>query len=297
MTPVIQTKTEGLAPMIDISLINFINSLSSPWPWIAGLWGVVIGSFLNVCIFRIPEGTFFAKSRSYCRSCGANIPFYLNIPLVSYLFIRGRARCCNSKISIQYPLVELLTGIFFVALYIKYPFMMSSGAGSGGLVWHPADFLRALHGALFLCLLLICSVIDFRLMIIPDVISLPMIALSPLIALVHPDLTLKSSLFGVAAGFGIFYGIAWIYVLVRKEYGLGMGDVKLLAAMGGWLGVEAVLPIIFYGSLVGSVVGIGALIASRKVDLKTALPFGPFLALGAAIHLFWTNLMPELLGL
>lgn len=280
--------------MTEISWINLVSYLSSPWPWIAGLWGIAIGSFLNVCIYRIPEGTFFAKSRSYCRTCGAQIPFYLNVPILGYLFLRGRSQCCNTRISPQYPIVESVSGLIFMALAIKFPFISTP---SGGFEWHPADLIRALHGAVFLSALLVCSMIDFRLMIIPDVISLPMVALSPLVALVHPDLTLKSSLFGVAAGFGIFYSIAWIYLLVRKEYGLGMGDVKLLAAIGGWLGVESVLPVIFYGSLIGSFVGIGALVVSRKVDLKTALPFGPFLALGAAIHLFWANLMPNLLGL
>lgn len=280
--------------MLEKIPFNLASYIQTPWALWAGLLGAILGSFFNVCIYRIPMGTFFATTRSHCPNCGKLIPFYDNVPILSYLFLRGKARCCGVKISQQYLWVEVLSAVLFWWIYIKFPFMTSK---TGILEYHPATLLRALHAALFLSALLVCSFIDLNQMIIPDVISLPMIALSPLVAWLHPDLTIKSSMFGVLIGFGIFYGIAWIYVLIRKEYGLGMGDVKLLAAIGGWLGVEAILPTVFFGSILGSFVGLVALIFSRKVGLKTALPFGPFLAVGATIHLFWTDLLPQIVGL
>lgn len=279
--------------MLEILLLNLASYAFTPWAlWFAAC-GAVLGSFFNVCIYRIPAGSFFSSTRSRCPSCQKVIPFYDNIPIFSYLYLRGKARCCGSKISQQYLWVEVVSLLLFWGIYIKFPFFSSN---MGGIEYHPATMLRAVHAAIFLSLLLICSVIDLNHMIIPDVISLPMIVLSPLVAWLHPNLTLKSSLFGVFFGFAIFYGIAWAYVLVRKEYGLGMGDVKLLAAIGGWLGSEALMPTVFFGSILGSVIGLIALVVSRNVGLKTALPFGPFLAVGAAIHLFWTSLLPQLFG-
>jgi len=276
---------------LHLKLMAYILTPGAIW---AALFGAILGSFYNVCIYRIPLGTFFSTTRSQCPNCHRVIPFYDNLPILSYLVLRGKARCCGVKISQQYFWVEVVTAILFWVIYIKFPFISWT---SNGVEYHPATLLRAIHAMILLSALMICSVIDLNHMIIPDVISLPMILLSPIVAWFHPDLTLKSSLFGVVFGFGIFYVIAWAYVLIRKEYGLGMGDVKLLAAIGGWMGVEAILPTVFLGSILGSIIGIGSLVFSRKVGLKTALPFGPFLAVGASVHLFWTNLLPELFGL
>lgn len=161
----------------------------------------------------------------------------------------------------------------------------------GQLVIDSAEFLRFAHAAVFSSLLLICSVIDLEHQIIPDVISLPMIAVSPLVAWLHPELDLKSSLIGVFLGGGIFYAIAWIYVLIRKEYGLGLGDVKLLAAIGGWLGYQSILTTIFWASILGAVVGVICMIVSGTRDLKLKLPFGPFLSFAAIMfHLFGRTL-------
>ena len=121
--------------------------------------------------------------------------------------------------------------------------------------------------------------------IIPDVLSLPMIALTPLVVMLHPELSWRSGLIGVIAGGGIIYLIAWLYLLVRGREGMGMGDAKLLAAIGGWLGYQAIMPTLLVGSVLGSVVGIGAMLKSRQLNLQTELPFGPFLALGAALFL------------
>jgi leader peptidase (prepilin peptidase)/N-methyltransferase len=266
--------------------------LGTPLTWIVFLFGAIIGSFLNVCIFRIPEGTFFKEQRSVCRSCGAKIPFYLNVPIFSWLFLRGRTGCCKAPLSPQYPLVELVTAILMVVVYWTYPFVIVRG---GAIEYDYANMLRAAHGAIFISILVVCSVIDLRHMIIPDVISLPMIALTPVVVWLHPDLDWKSAAIGVAAGGLSLYAIAWIYWLVRHEVGMGMGDVKLLAGIGGWLGYQAIIPTIFYGSMLGAVIGLVAVALSRDRSLKAAIPFGPFLALGAIIHLFAGSYLQELL--
>ncbi len=260
--------------------------------WIAFLFGAVTGSFLNVCILRIPEKTFFKNQRSVCPACGARIPFYLNIPILSWFILRGKAACCGARLSIQYPLVEALTALTFVVFYWKFPFV---GSSSAGLTWDAFNVIRFVHGITFASLLIVCSGIDFRHMIIPDVISLPMIALTPVVVWLHPDLDWMSAAIGVAAGGGSLYAIAWLYWLIRHEVGMGMGDVKLLAAIGGWLGYQAIIPTIFYGSLLGAVGGIAVILVSRRLSLKSAIPFGPFLAIGAIIHLIIGPYLQQLL--
>jgi leader peptidase (prepilin peptidase)/N-methyltransferase len=260
--------------------------------WLALLFGAIVGSFLNVCILRIPEGTFLAHTRSHCPSCGALIPWYLNIPVVSWLFLKGKARCCGAKISPQYVLVEFFTAILFSFIYWKVPFMIHHGTNFG---WDPANFIRAVHMVIFSCSMMICAVIDWRLMIIPDVISLPMIAMTPLVVWLHPDLDWRSAALGVVAGFGLLYGIAWLYWVMRKEVGMGMGDVKLLAAIGGWLGVQAIVPTVLLGSLGGALCGLFYMVYRRQFDLKVALPFGPFLVSGALVHMFFGGILQEIL--
>jgi leader peptidase (prepilin peptidase)/N-methyltransferase len=261
-----------------------ISYFFEPVTWFTFLIGAIIGSFLNVCIFRIPEKTFFQNSRSLCRNCNTQIPAFHNIPILSFLILRGRASCCNAKLSWQYPVVELFTGLMMVCCYWRYPFLMSYAAGD--LQVDHAHLLRFLHLSLFTCLMIVCSVIDIREMIIPDVISLPMIAATPLVVYFHPDLTMTSALIGVIIGGGSLYLIAWLYWLVRREIGLGFGDVKLLAAIGGWLGFEAVMPSIFFASISGSIVGLALLAIRRSATMKMAIPFGPFLAAGAVLHMF-----------
>lgn len=131
-------------------------------------------------------------------------------------------------------------------------------------------------------------------MIIPDVLSLGLIVLTPVVVALHPDLEWRSSLLGVVLGAGILYAVAWVYWLLRHEVGMGFGDVKLLAGIGGWLGYEALFPVILMGSVSGSVVGIGVMIWTRKFHGKTALPFGPFLAFGAVVYLLFNQEIREL---
>ncbi len=259
---------------------NFFYLLYLPATWIVLSIGLVIGSFLNVCIYRIPRNIFWYSLFSRCCHCKALIPFWLNIPIISYCMLRGRSKCCNKKISLHYPLVELITAVSGVFLFWNYFIANYS--------WPPESLdnlsvIRFVHAFIFVCILIICSFIDMRFKIIPDKISLPMIAVSPVVALVHPELDLISSLLGVVLGAGIIYAIAWTYYILRRQEGIGMGDAKLLAGIGGWLGYQSILPSIFYASILGTIAGIGVCIYKRSLSLKAEIPFGPFLAIGSLI--------------
>lgn len=273
-----------------VSLTELWNLLLSPVSWVLFVFGACIGSFLNVCIYRIPRNIFFKSSRSFCPSCEKEIPFWLNVPIISWLAMLGRARCCGTRISVQYPLVEFFTGLMFVVIYWRFPFVQSY---TDGLVIDSEWFLRFSHATIFFCLLLVCSVIDIHLQIIPDKLSLPMIALAPVIAALHPELTLASSLLGIVVGGGVLYLVAWLYYLVRREIGLGFGDVKLLAAIGGWLGYESIFATIFVSSTLGSLIGLLIMIILRSSNMKIKLPFGPFLSLGAMTYLLFGQTLQE----
>ncbi|MBC60916.1 MAG: prepilin peptidase [Zetaproteobacteria bacterium] len=256
--------------------------LSSAISFVVLSFGLIVGSFLNVCIFRLPRKVFWKGHRSQCFSCKSKIPFWLNIPVFSYCCILGRARCCNKKIPVRYPLVEALTACLFLLIYWRHPFV---GWDIRHLEFYYFDCLRFSHIAIFSSLLLICSFIDFEFMIIPDEISLGMVGFAPLVCLLHPELSWTSSLYGVFLGAGIIYAIAWLYFIFRSREGIGMGDAKLLAAIGGWCGYQAVLPSLFYGSVIGSLSSLCYLIISRQFSFKAEIPFGPFLAAGALFHL------------
>ena len=266
--------------------------IQSALAWFWALFGLILGSFFNVCIMRIPLKSFWKSLRSQCAFCDALIPFWLNIPIISYVYLKGRSKCCQRKISVQYPIVEFMSAFLFAFIFWKYPFIVLT---NGTPRFEYLDFLRFLHAAIFSSLLLICSFIDLKHKIIPDVISLPMIAVSPLIIFFHPELDWRSSLYGVLLGGGSIYIVQWLYYLIRKKLGIGMGDAKLLAAIGGWLGYQAIFPTLFYGSILGSIFGVGAIIVTRRVSLKTQIPFGPFLAVGAFLHLFLSMKWQEII--
>jgi leader peptidase (prepilin peptidase)/N-methyltransferase len=157
--------------------------------------------------------------------------------------------------------------------------------------------IRWIHGCAFISLMLTMSVIDARLMIIPDVLSLGMLALSPFVAWIHPDLKFLDSVIGAVAGGGVLYAVAWGYWLLRRQYGLGFGDVKLLAAIGGWLGWQAIFPTLFLGSVVGSIIAIVSMVFARRFSWQAKIPFGPFLAAGAVAHLlFGSELLAWMAG-
>ncbi len=231
--------------------------------------GLCIGSFLNVCIYRIPESKSIVTPPSSCPSCGYRIRYYDNIPIASYLFLRGKCRQCHARISLRYPMVELLTGLF--ALWVFFRLGLS---------------LQALVYFAFIATLLVITFIDIDHRIIPDVISLPGIPVFFLASFAVPSLTYKESLMGILLGGGILYAVAWTYLFLTKREGMGGGDIKLLAMMGGLIGWKGVFFTIFVSSAIGTVTGLAIMIATRK-NMKLAVPFGPFLAMGAVIYIFF----------
>ena len=244
--------------------------------------GAILGSFYNVVIYRLPQKTMFKHWRSHCYSCDAQIPIWLNIPCLSWIFLRGRTACCNQPLPIQYPLVESITALGFVALYLYTPFLdLNSSTAS---VIHHDNAIRFAHNSLFFSILLISSVIDMKLRIIPNQLTLGLVLTSPLWMLIHPELNVLSSLLGICFGGGILYGVATIYFLIRKQVGMGMGDVKFLAGIGGWLGYQAIIPTLFSACLAGSLYGLITMIGDHNPISKKVIPFGPFLAGGALLY-------------
>jgi len=235
------------------------------------IFGAIIGSFLNVCILRLPKDESIITPGSHCPHCQNPIQFYDNIPLISYFLLRGKCRKCKKKISIQYPLIEGITAICSFILFLKYGVSLSY-----------------LFYFLFVAALIVITVIDFYHQIIPDVISIPGIGVGLLSALILPHITFFNSLIGMILGGGSLFMVATLYQWLFKREGMGGGDVKLLAMIGAFLGWESVIITIISSSLIGSILGIIIIIFKGK-NFKYAIPFGPFLSLGAAITLFYKN--------
>ncbi len=235
----------------------------------AFIFGAVIGSFLNVCICRLPEGRSVVSPPSACPSCGAGIRWYDNVPILSYLVLRGRCRSCKTPISWRYPLVEAINGLLTLALFVRFG---------------PSLTFLALF--LFCSALVVITFIDFDHQIIPDVISLPGIVVGFVFSFFLPWLGWQSSLIGIVAGGGTIWLIIELYYRLRKEEGMGGGDIKLLAMIGAFLGWRAILFTIFVSSLVGSIVGVSLMYLQKK-DGKLAIPFGPYLAFGAVLYIFY----------
>ena len=241
------------------------------------LFGAVIGSFLNVCIFRIPNQQSIAHPPSRCPNCLNPIAFYDNIPLVSYILLRARCRSCSNPISFRYFVVELLMGVMAVALYYHFGFGLN----------FVVQFI-------FVSGLVVISFIDLDVRIVPDVISLPGIVLGLALSLVAYFMARDttelpsplSSLIGILAGGGFLLATAWIYEKVTGVEGMGGGDIKLLAMIGAFLGWPAIPITLFVASLVGSVVGIACMLLTGA-GRRLALPFAPFLCSGAVIFIFF----------
>jgi leader peptidase (prepilin peptidase) / N-methyltransferase len=245
---------------------------------LASVFGAMVGSFLNVCIARIPSGESIVNPPSHCPNCKAPIPFYYNIPLLSYVWLRGHCRGCGRGISLRYPLVELLMGALAAALYWQF------GLGVAFAV-----------GFIFAAALVVISFIDLDVRIVPDVISLPGIVIGLLFSLfaafVIPDPlavvpTPWSSLFGILVGGGFLLATAWLYEKFTGVEGMGGGDIKLLAMIGAFLGWQSIPLTIFFASLAGSVIGVALMIATGA-GRRLALPFAPFLCAGALLYLFF----------
>ncbi len=234
-----------------------------------------IGSFLNVCIYRLPLGKSIVFPSSGCPNCNTPIKSYDNIPVLSYVFLRGKCRGCGVKISPEYPFVEVLSALFGVGLFAKFGFT-------------PEFFIFSA----FTAALLVITFIDLKHRIIPNSISLPGIVLGFIASLVisYPELYYSSitSLIGIVLGGGILFLIAVIYYFITGKEGMGGGDIKLLAMIGAFIGWKGVFFTLFISSFIGATIG-GALIYKFGKDSKYALPFGPFLAVGALIYLFAGN--------
>jgi leader peptidase (prepilin peptidase)/N-methyltransferase len=238
----------------------------------AGLLGLVVGSFLNVVILRLPDHSqSIVFPASHCPECSAMISWYDNIPILSYLILRGRCRHCRGTISFQYPLVELMMALLSMALVYRFQL---SPASAGYFI--------------FCAALLVIIFIDIHHQIIPDVISLPGILVGFLFALVSDTVTWQSSLIGILAGGGVLYAVAFLYALLRKIDGMGGGDIKLLAMLGAWLGWQSLPFIILVSSTTGSIVGLIAM-RSQKKGGQTRIPFGPFLSLAALVYTFFSE--------
>lgn len=242
----------------------------------AALLGLIVGSYLNVVVYRLPRGISTVTPRSRCPECGAAIRAADNVPVLSYLLLGGRCRSCRARISWRYPLVEAASGALFLASFLRFGVSFEAPAA-----------------ALFCALLLTLALIDFDHMILPDALTYPAIALGILLQPFLPWARLWDAPWGAVAGaaWGAFLGAAillgvWAaWYLIRREEGMGLGDAKMLAAIGAFLGWKGVLVTLFIAALSGSVVGLG-LMAWSELGGKTRLPFGTFLALGGLIALF-----------
>jgi leader peptidase (prepilin peptidase) / N-methyltransferase len=230
---------------------------------VAAACGAIVGSFLNVCIYRLPIGKSIAWPASACTSCGRELSWYENIPVLAYTVLRGRCRTCGTPISIRYPIIEALTGAMFACAW-----------------WYYGPQALLVSRLLFGCSLIVLFAIDLEHHLLPNSITLPGIVVGFVFSLLTEPGWI-ASLIGIVVGGGVLYGVAEAYYRIRHEEGLGMGDVKMLAMIGAFLGWKLALVTLMMASLSGTAIGI-ALIVTRRGSMKYALPFGTFLALGAA---------------
>jgi leader peptidase (prepilin peptidase)/N-methyltransferase len=253
------------------------------WIAFAGVLGLLVGSFLNVVILRLPERMAAAweheardvlaldieaaplppgivREPSHCPQCKHRLSALDNIPLFGWLLLRGRCRYCRVKISVQYPLVELLAGVLSAIVVLKFGPSWPALAGLV-LTW----FLIALAG------------IDFRTQLLPDQLTLPLLWLGLLLALLPMFMIAPAAIMGAAIGYLSLWSVYWLCKLLTGKEGMGYGDFKLLAALGAWMGPVALLPIILLSSFMGALVGVGLMVL-RKRDSQIPMPFGPFIA-------------------
>jgi leader peptidase (prepilin peptidase)/N-methyltransferase len=253
------------------------------WIALAGVLGLLVGSFLNVVILRLPDRMAagwrqearevleleadvtplppgIVREPSHCPHCKHPLSAMDNIPLFGWLLLRGRCRYCQASISIQYPLVELLSGVL-----------------SAVIVWKFGPSWAALAGLVLTWTLIALSGIDFRTQLLPDQLTFPLLWLGLLLALLPMFVTTPSAIVGAAIGYLSLWSVYWAFKLLTGKEGMGHGDFKLLAALGAWMGPVSLLPTILLSSLIGALVG-GTLIALRKHEREIPMPFGPFIA-------------------
>ena len=281
-------------------MTSFIQPLQgSPFFFtiLCGITGLVVGSFLNVVIHRLPKmmerewqahcnelagketSTFprynLLAPRSACPHCGHAITALENIPVISYLLLRGKCKGCNKPISFRYPVLEALSGLL-----------------SGFTAWHFGFGLAACAALLFIWAMLALTFIDFDTQLLPDDITLPLLWLGLLFNLPGTFTRLDSAVTGAAAGYLVLWAVYWLFKLVTGKEGMGYGDFKLLAAIGAWLGWQMLPLVILLSSLVGAVVGIILIVAARH-GRNIPIPFGPYLAGGGLIALFWGQALTQ----
>lgn len=246
--------------------------------------GAMVGSFLNVCIIRLPERKSIVWPSSRCPQCDQPIRWFDNIPIISFIILRGKCRNCGGSISWQYPLVELLTASLFVLLVLRF-----------------TNVVAVLIYMVFLCSLVVITFIDLKHYIIPDEISIPGIFIGLALNLLPDKLTggqlvsgsFLNSLIGCIAGGGTLYLAALFSLFVFKKEGMGGGDIKLLGMVGAFLGWKLAMMTIVVGSVLGAAVGV-TLILLRLKGRSEYIPFGPYLALGAVLSLFCGERLLEL---
>jgi leader peptidase (prepilin peptidase)/N-methyltransferase len=257
----------------------------------AGAVGLIVGSFLNVVIHRLPrmmdfdEANYIAEvrgeplphparynlmaPRSACPHCGHQIAAWENIPIVSYLFLRGRCSACKAPISIRYPLVEAVTGVL-----------------SALAMWHFGPTVQALAAIVMIWALIAAFMIDADTQLLPDQITLPLLWLGLLLNLQGWFVPLQDAVIGAAAGYLSLWSVYWLYKLIRGREGMGYGDFKLMGALGAWFGWQALPALILMSSIVGAVLG-GAMLLLQRKGSETTFPFGPYIAGAGLIILFF----------
>ncbi len=247
--------------------------MGSTWVWtvIFALLGAAVGSFLNVCISRIPQGLSIVSPSSRCPLCGHPIRFYDNLPILGYLLLGGKCRDCGGKIAFRYPLVETLTAALAVLLFLRY-----------GLT--PAYPVVSL----FVCTLVVIAFIDLDHQIIPDILTLGGIPVFAVLSVLIMALSPLDAFLGIMVGAGILYFVAVYYEALTGREGMGLGDVHLLAMIGGFLGWKSLLAILLAASLLGTVVGLAVMAGSGR-GFRSPLPFGPFICAAAVLYLFFAD--------
>lgn len=242
----------------------------APWllPVFAALFGLVWGSFLNVVIHRLPAEESIVKPRSRCPKCGNLVAAYDNVPVLSYLWLRGRCRHCGDRISIRYPVIELGIGVASLVSFLRHGPSLEFAV--------ELAFVVAIVALVF---------IDYDHQILPDSITLSGLVAGLVLAWPREAITVIDALKGAALGGGSLLLVSEVYLYLKKVEGMGFGDVKMMAMVGAFLGWKGVLLTLFLGSLVGSIVGV-AVIATSGGDMKTKLPFGTFLGMGAIATLY-----------
>ncbi len=251
------------------------------WKAVVFVFGLCIGSFLNVCIYRIPKRKSIVFPASHCPRCKKPLKWYHNIPVLSFIFLRGKCAFCGKSISLCYPIVELISGVFALISFNR--FYLEGG-----------NFYLFLIYYAFLCSLIVITGIDLKYFIIPDVIDIPGILFGIIFSTIFPlmqnaDTHFKGGLYAllsVLISAGTLYFIAVIGSIIFRKEAMGLGDVKLAGLFGAFLGYKLALLSIFLSSVIGSIFGI-AMILFGKAKLQTRIPFGPYLAAGAFISLFY----------